>query len=418
MDDQIQRLKRQYIENPNDLDIVRALYRARNQAGDYSERLRKRVENLTVDHMERTAIDKADRESDRLGHDAEERERHREWHIDRAYNPHSRNDPRAIRSKIVRDQLFQRERAARDTKPNSASYRKLRSQERADRRDPQVGGKRSRRYEDRGFSAPRTLVILERVLSEATDPDKLWRLWNGNTSPGEKANAAAAYRRITGKDPQSASKPTHGASTSGGSTTADSSWRETDEWLKRKAERAAKTRSNFTPYDRGNSDGKDEVQHHVDHWIKHRPHYNDVGDWHKGDLATADRHLRAAHQAARRGSDLESLGHRGGWKADPTSHDHLGDVAELYGGHTSYQRYHDQRGSDGESARQDLSRPSDGAYHFRDEDMAHAFSKSMRKAYRGTDVFISSPNPHDEPNAYTVRTRHGSKATDRAKRWS
>ncbi len=418
MDDRIQRLKRQYTENPNDLDTVRALYRARERAGDYSERLRKRVQYLTFAQMDREASAKADKESDRLGHDAEERERHREWHMDRTYNPHERNDPRAIRSKIIGDQLFQRKRKERDTKPNSAAYRKLRSQERADRRDPQVGGKRSRRYEDNWTAGSRTLVVLERVLSEAVDPDKLWRLWHGNTSPGEKANAAAAYKRVTGKDPEDATQPTRGSSSRSRSTTVDPAGRGPSEWFRKQADRAAKTKADFTPYDKDNADGKDEVQHHVDHWNKHKPHYNDDGDWHEGDSGTADSHLRAAHRAARANSDLESLGHRSGWKADPTRHKHLSDVAELYGGSMGYHRYHDLRGPDGRPTRRGGGGPSEGAYHFRDEDMAHAFTKSMRKAYKDHDVFIASPNTRDVSNAYTVKTRHGSKASARAKRWN
>lgn len=264
------------------------------------------------------------------------------------------------------------------------------------------------------------MSLYDRVISEAANPErleKLLRLWRAPGTPGEGKAAGAAYKRITGKDPESAPvPPTSGSSSRRGPTRSADPGRGPSEWFRQQAEREKereKSRAPFAQFDK--SSGKDEVQHHIDHWHKHRAQFKG-GDWYHGDPETAEQHRRAAYRQAHSSGDLESLGRKGAGDPDPSSHTHLRTAAELYGGTAHSSNYHDQLDSRGRPLRKGGAGPKEGVYHFRDEEAANAFVNSMRSVYKDHPVSIANPEQRSVPGSHSVKTRFGRRSAQ-AKRW-
>jgi len=218
------------------------------------------------------------------------------------------------------------------------------------------------------------------AIDEAINVDAIHTLWKRAKTPGEKAAAAAAFKRHTGVNPTEltppASQGSSGVTVKGGQET--------------------RTQALYEPHDPWGDE--DEVQHHVDRWAKHRPHYDKDENWNHGDEGVAEQHRKEANRVAKQRGESHTLGQRFGEPADPSSHSHLSTLSSLYGGTTHHTDFHRPIGRG--------AAPRSASYSFHDEHSAKSFTHAARTAYRAHPVSISQPKPSRSGDSHYVTTQY------------
>lgn len=216
--------------------------------------------------------------------------------------------------------------------------------------------------------------------------DAIHALWSRPGSPGEKRAAEAAYIRLTGKHPDQ--HVPAGARPSSGRRHAERSGY---------ARQQPAVKSNFTPYD-PSKHGPDELQHHIDHWEKHRPGPRD-GKWVRGDEKASDLHLGEVHRLAKEHNQWHTLGDRWRKPTGPDDKLHTSGLATLHAGRFV----------------SDTTRlgGTTTTYRFFDKESAHAFHGAAAKAYQHHGVSVANPVPYGTNNAHHVDLHYPSRFAGR-----